>query len=321
MDINEKNIKIWSTIGSRATLGIAALDLAKKIDNLMVLTCDVSTSAGLDRFRKTYPEKYLDLGIAEQNMIGVAAGLASENFNVITTTFAPFQTMRCCEQIKVNLGYMRQKICMVGIASGLALGTLGYTHCCIEDVGILRSIPGITIISPADSLETVKALQAAVKSANPSYLRLTGSSNNPIVYNKDYEFKIGKSITLKEGKDITIFCAGAMVYQSLEAAKILETKNVSSKVVNMHTIKPIDNASINEACNFSKLIVSVEEHNIIGGLGSAIAENLAKNNKSPKLLTIGIDDHYSKGGSYKFLQEKHGLTSNQIVSNILENLR
>ncbi len=321
MDINEKSIKIWSTIGSRATLGIAALDLAKEIDNLMVLTCDVSTSAGLDRFRKTYPEKYLDLGIAEQNMIGVAAGLASENFNVITTTFAPFQTMRCCEQIKVNLGYMKQKICMVGIASGLALGTLGYTHCCIEDVGILRSIPGITIISPADSLETVKALQAAVKSENPSYLRLTGSSNNPIVYNKDYEFKIGKSITLKEGKDITIFCAGAMVYQSLEAAKILETRNVSSKVVNMHTIKPIDSESINDACNFSKLIVSVEEHNIIGGLGSAIAENLAKNNKSPKLLTIGIDDHYSKGGSYKFLQEKHGLTSNQIVSNILENLR
>ena len=321
MDINEKSIKIWSTIGSSATLGIAALDLAKEIDNLMVLTCDVSTSAGLDRFRKTYPEKYLDLGIAEQNMIGVAAGLASENFNVITTTFAPFQTMRCCEQIKVNIGYMKQKICMVGIASGLALGTLGYTHCCIEDVGILRSIPGITIISPADSLETVKALQAAVKSENSSYLRLTGSSNNPIVYNKDYEFKIGKSITLKEGKDITIFCAGAMVHQSLEAAKTLETKNVSSKVVNMHTIKPIDNESINEACNFSKLIVSVEEHNIIGGLGSAIAENLAQNNKSPKLLTIGINDHYSKGGSYKFLKEKHGLTSSQIVSKILENLR
>jgi len=321
MDINEKSIKIWSTIGSRATLGIAALDLAKEIDNLMVLTCDVSTSAGLDRFRKTYPEKYLDLGIAEQNMIGVAAGLASENFNVITTTFAPFQTMRCCEQIKVNLGYMKQKICMVGIASGLALGTLGYTHCCIEDVGILRSIPGITIISPADSLETVKALQAAVKSENPSYLRLTGSSNNPIVYNKDYEFKIGKSITLKEGKDITIFCAGAMVYQSLEAAKILEIKNVSSKVVNMHTIKPIDSESINDACNFSKLIVSVEEHNIIGGLGTAIAERLVKNNKSPKLLTIGIDDQYSKGGTYKFLKEKHGLSPDKIASNILKNLR
>jgi len=316
MDINEKNIKIWSTIGSRATLGIAALDLAKKIDNLMVLTCDVSTSAGLDRFRKTYPEKYLDLGIAEQNMIGVAAGLASENFNVITTTFAPFQTMRCCEQIKVNLGYMKQKICMVGIASGLALGTLGYTHCCIEDVGILRSIPGITIISPADSLETVKALQAAVKSENPSYLRLTGSSNNPIVYNKDYEFKIGKSITLKEGKDITIFCAGAMVKQCLEAAKILDQKQIYAKVVNMHTIKPIDKKAVEESYN-SKLIISVEEHNIVGGLGSAIAEHKAKLSKSPKQLFLGVKDIYSKGGSYKFLQEKHRLTSEKIVEDIV----
>ena len=320
MDINEKNIKIWSTIGSRATLGIAALELAKEIDNLMVLTCDVSTSAGLDRFRKTYPEKYLDLGIAEQNMIGVAAGLASENFNVITTTFAPFQTMRCCEQIKVNIGYMKQKICMVGIASGLSLGTLGYTHCCIEDVGILRSIPGITIISPADSLETVKALQAAVKSKNPSYLRLTGSSNNPIVYKEDYEFKIGKSITLKEGKDITIFCAGSMVHQSLEAAKILEAKNVSSKVVNMHTIKPIDKLAIDEARDCA-LIVSVEEHNVIGGLGSAIAEYKSGLKKFPRQLFLGVMDTYTKGGNYKFLQEKHRLTSDKIAEDILSSIK
>jgi len=320
MNINERNIKIWSTIGARATLGIAALELAKEIDNLMVLTCDVSTSAGLDRFRKTYPEKYLDLGIAEQNMIGVAAGLASENFNVITTTFAPFQTMRCCEQIKVNLGYMGQKICMVGIASGLALGTLGYTHCCIEDVGILRSIPGITIISPADSLETAKALEAAIKSESPSYLRLTGTSNNPIIYNKDYEYKIGKSITLREGEDITIFCAGAMVYQSLEAAKILESKKIYSKVVNMHTIKPIDKIAIEEACN-SKLIVSIEEHNVIGGLGSAIAEYKSSLNKSPKQLFLGIKDTYNKGGDYKFLQNKHRLTAEKIAEDILLSIK
>ena len=319
MIINEKNIKLWSTIGARATLGIAALELAKEIDNLMVLTCDVSTSAGLDRFRKTFPEKYLDLGIAEQNMIGVAAGLASENFNVITTTFAPFQTMRCCEQIKVNLGYMRQKICMVGIASGLALGTLGYTHCCIEDIGILRSIPGITIISPADSLETVKALEAAVNSENSCYLRLTGASNNPIVYSKDYEFKIGKSITLREGKDITIFSSGAMVYQSLEAAKILESKKISSKVINMHTIKPIDKLAIEEACE-GKLIVSIEEHNIIGGLGSAISEYKSSLKKSPKQLFLGIKDTYSKGGNYKFLKEKYRLTPEKIVEDIILNI-
>ena len=320
MEINEKNIKMWSTIGSRATLGIAALELAKTIDDLMVLTCDVSTSAGLDRFKKTYPEKYLDLGIAEQNMIGVAAGLASEKFNVITTTFAPFQTMRCCEQIKVNLGYMKQKICMVGIASGLSLGTLGFTHCCIEDIGILRSIPGITIISPADSLETVKALEAAVKSNNSIYLRLTGSSNNPIVYKKDYKFEIGKSITLNEGKDVTIFCAGSMVYKSLEASKILEKENISCKVVNMHTVKPIDKKAIEQSCD-SKLIVSVEEHNIIGGLGSAIAEYKSSLSKSPKQLFLGVKDTYSKGGNYKFLQEKHRLTAEKIAEDILSNIK
>jgi transketolase len=320
MDINERNIKVWSTIGPRATLGIAALELAKENENLMVLTCDVSTSAGLDRFRKTYPDKYMDLGIAEQNMVGVAAGLASEDFDVITTTFAPFQTMRCCEQIKVNLGYMKQKVCMVGIASGLVLGTLGYTHCCIEDVGVLRSIPNITIISPADSLETVKALQAAIKLKNPSYIRLTGSTNNPVVYNKDYNFKIGSSIKIREGNDITIFSTGASVFQSLEASKILESHKISCRVINMHTIKPLDIEAVKEACE-TKLIVTVEEHNIIGGLGSAISEFKSTLDSSPKQLFLGVQDTYSKGGSYKFLLEKHNLSSKKIAQKIIENFK
>jgi len=225
--------------------------------------------------------------------------------------------MRCCEQIKVNLGYMGQKICMVGIASGLALGTLGYTHCCIEDVGILRSIPGITIISPADSLETVKALEHAVKYDKPTYIRLTGSANNPMVYKKDYDFEIGKSITLKEGKDISIFSSGSMVYKSLEAAKILESKNISTKVVNMHTIKPLDKEAVLKACE-SKLIVSIEEHNIVGGLGSAIAEFKSSLKKTPRQLFLGIRDTYSKGGSYKFLLEKNRLESEKIVEDILK---
>ena len=169
-------------------------------------------------------------------------------------------------------------------------------------------------------METVKALQAAVKSENSSYLRLTGSSNNPIVYNKDYEFKIGKSITLKEGKDIAIFCAGAMVSHCLEVAKILESKNIFSSVVNMHTIKPLDTLAIEKACS-SKLLVSVEEHNIIGGLGSAIAEYKSSLKESPKQLFLGIKDTYSKGGSYKFLQEKHRLTPTKIVDDILFNLK
>tara|TARA_B110000971_G_C20033726_1_gene512978 strand:- start:1882 stop:2853 length:972 start_codon:yes stop_codon:yes gene_type:complete len=321
MEINDRNIKMWSTIGSRATFGIAALELAKKIENLMVLTCDVSTSAGLDRYRKTLPEKYLDLGIAEQNMIGVAAGLSSEGYNVVTTTFAPFQTIRCCEQIKVNVGYMKQKICMVGLASGLALGNLGFTHCCIEDIGVLRSIPGITIISPADSLETVKALEAALKFESSTYIRLTGASNNPVVNKNDYDFEIGKSIKLLEGEDLTIFSAGATVFNCIKASEILKNNGVSAKVINMHTIKPIDKAAINKSCEHSKLIVSVEEHNIFGGLGTAIAEHMASLKSHPKLLTIGVNDYYSKGGSYEFLKEKHGLSTDKIVSNVLENLK
>jgi transketolase len=320
MNINEKNIKTWSLIGSRATFGVAALELAKDINNLMVLTCDVSTSAGLDRYRKTYPDKYLDIGIAEQNMIGIAAGLSSEGFNVITTTFAPFQVMRCCEQIKVNAGYMKQKMCMVGLASGLVLGTLGFTHACIEDIGVLRSIPNIDIISPADSLETVKALQSAINSNKSTYIRLTGSSNNPIVYNNDYDFKIGKSVELLSGKDITIFSSGASVHRCIQAAKLLEQNKISCSVINMHTIKPIDKERIKREAEEKKFLFSVEEHNVIGGLGSAISEHLVTLKNKANLTIMGINDIYGKAGTYKYLLEKHGLSTNRIVSKILEKI-
>ena len=319
MNIKEKDIKIWSAIGPRATLGMAALSLANEVKNLIVLTCDVSTSAGLDRFRKNYPDKYIDLGIAEQNLIGVAAGLASEGFNVVTTTFAPFQTMRCCEQIKVNLGYMKHKVCMVGIASGLVLGQLGYTHCSIEEIGALRSIPGITIVSPADSLETVKALESAINFDKPIYIRLTGGANNPMVYKKDYDFKIGKAITLKEGKDITIFCSGAIVFECLKAADLLDEKNISTCVVNMHTIKPLDKLALEKSLD-KKMIVTVEEHNIIGGLGSAISECKSTYSKSPKQLSLGVKDAYGKCGDYKYMLNKHGLVAKKIVDDLISNL-
>ena len=318
--INPRNLKLWPNLGMRASFGLMALELAKLDKKLIILTGDVSTSAGLDRFRKNYPEKYIDVGIAEQNLIGIAAGLSSEGYNVITTTFAPFQTIRCLEQIKVNLGYMNQKVCMVGLASGLVLGNLGYTHCCIEDLSIMRSIPEIVVISPADSVETIKALEAAIRLEKPSYIRLTGTSNNSIIYNKDYDFNIGKSIILKEGTEIVIFSTGAILKECMDAAAVLEQKKVSTRVVNMHTIKPIDKEEILKACK-SKLIVSVEEHNIIGGLGSAIAEYKSTINNSPPQLFLGINDYYSKGGTYNYLKNKHRLTSEKIVEDILIKLR
>ena len=321
MEINEKNIKLWSNIGSRATLGLSILDIAKNNKNLLVVTCDVSTSAGLERYKKTLPDQYIDLGIAEQNMIGVATGLASEKFDVITTTFAPFQTMRCCEQIKVNLGYMKEKITMVGLASGLVLGNLGFTHCCIEDVGVLRSIPNIKIISPADSLETIKTVQAALKDKSSCYIRLTGDSNNKPIYNKNYNFKIGKSVTLKEGKNITIFGSGAILSECLKAADMLDQVGFSTKVINMHTIKPIDKNVIIESCKKSKLLISVEEHNVIGGIGSAIAETISQIKNSPILLQCGINDTYSKSGSYEYLKRYYGLTHQKILKDALKFLK
>ncbi len=320
MEINEKNIKLWSSIGPRATFGLSMLDLIKKYSDLMILTCDVSTSAGLDRFRKQYPDNYLDLGIAEQNLIGVAAGLASENFKVITTTFAPFQAIRCCEQIKVNLGYMKEKITMVGLASGLILGNLGFTHCCIEDVGILRSIPNLKIISPSDSLETIKAIEASLNDQSSCYIRLTGGSNNPIINKKDYDFKIGKSILLTEGKDILIISAGSILNECIEVAETLKNENLSTAIINMHTIKPIDEEAIIKHAKNKKLIVTIEEHNIIGGLGSAVAETISKDNKISKLLRLGIQDSYSKSGSYNYLKKINRLVPEKIIEDIKKNL-
>jgi transketolase len=169
----ESNIKLWSRIGTRPTFGFVALELVGRYSDLVVISADMMTSGGLEPLRRKYPQQYIEVGIAEQNMIGIAAGLASEGFRVITTSFAPFQTMRCCEQIRVNLGYMRQRICMVGLASGLVLGTQGFTHCCFEDVAVLRGIPNLVILSPADCCETAKALCAAVDWSDSVYILFT----------------------------------------------------------------------------------------------------------------------------------------------------
>ena len=315
MIIDEKSSRMWSLIGSRATFGLTILELGKK-NNLMVLTADTSTSAGLDRFKKTFPEKFLDVGVAEQNLIGIAAGLASEGMNVFTATFGPFQTMRCCEQIKVHVGYMKHKICMVGLASGVVLGTLGYTHCCIEDISIMRSIPGITVISPADCTETVKATLAAIKHKNSVYIRLTGDMNQPVVFNKDYDFEIGKGIKLLDEGNIAIIATGTMVHKSLEAAKILQEKGIIAKVINIHTIKPLDEKLIHELSINSKLLVTVEEHSVIGGLGSAIADFKSTLNDAPPQLFIGLPNEYKKSGKYVDILDNYGLTSEKIAKTI-----
>lgn len=320
MIVNERNTNTWSKIGSRATFGLELAEQAKSVDTLMVLTADTSTSAGLDRFKKAFPERFIDVGISEQNMMGIAAGLASEGFNVVTATFAPFQTLRCAEQIRVNLGYMRHKVTFAGLASGVVLGTLGYTHCCIEDLAVMRAIPGLVVLSPADGAGVVKAVNAALADPRPVYIRLTGGKDNPAVYTSDFDFHIGKAITLTEGDDVALIATGTMVHKALSAAELLADQGIKAAVIDMHTIKPLDGEKISQLAKSTKLLVSIEEHSIIGGLGSAVAEILAGLDQAPPLLTLGLPDAYEKTGEYADILAYYGLTAEAIRTKVAHRL-
>ena len=317
VEINPSNARQWSRIGSRGVFGQAILAVAAHHPEMMVLSADLGNSSGLDRFKKAYPEQFLNIGIAEQNMIGVAAGLAKEGFNVFATSFAPFITMRAAEQVRMNLGYMGMNVKAVAIGSGVSMAFLGNSHYGIEDVAIMRSIPNITVVSPADCAEIFKTVEAAASFDGPMYIRLTGAVGNPPVYMGDYSFDIGKAVILREPADVTFIATGSMVYEALEAAKLLEQNEITAGVINMHTIKPLDLSAVDAALQRSRLVVTVEEHSIIGGLGSAVAEYKAAKPVSPPQLILGLPDAFDVTGDYRFLLERHGLVANKIVNQVL----
>jgi transketolase len=318
MEINSKNAQLWSRFGSRAVFGQAMLAAGEKNEKIMALSGDLGNSSGLARFQQTFPERYLNVGIAEQNMIGVAAGLAKEGFNVFATSFAPFITLRAGEQIRMNLGYMKLNVKAVSIGSGISMSFLGNSHYGIEDAAVMRSIPNMTIVCPADCSEIVKVVNAASEFEGPMYIRLTGAVGNPPVYTEDYDFVIGKSITVKDGTDITIIANGSMVYESLQASKILDGNGISTKVINMHTLKPLDTEELEKVISTSKVIVSVEEHSVIGGLGSAIAEYKSKFSNSPPHLILGLPDNFGKTAEYRYLLDKYRLVGEKIAADIVE---
>ncbi|MDR1481592.1 MAG: transketolase family protein [Synergistaceae bacterium] len=314
-DITPANSRIWSKMGSRAVFGAALLELASRRDDIYVLSADLIISSGLDRFSKAYPDRCFNVGIAEQNLIGVAAGMAHDGATVFATSFAPFISMRAGEQIRVNLGCMGLNVKAVGISSGLSIGHFGNSHYGIEDMSVTRSIPNITLLCPADGAEIFKVVFAAADLKGPVYIRLTGGVNNPVVYGCDYEFVIGKSIRLREGDDLTVITNGTMVYQSVKAAEILQGNGISASVVNMHTVKPLDTAAVDEAASRGP-VVTVEEHSVIGGLGSAVAERKSTLKNTFPQLFIGLPDSYGKPGDYAYLLEKYGLTGELIAKRI-----
>jgi len=320
LEINKKNARLWSMLGMRGSFGYAMTDIAETDDKLICMTADLCTTSGLDRFHQAFPERLINIGIAEQNMVGVAAGLAMDGYKVFANTFATFASMRSIEQLRTAVAYMNLNVKIVGLASGFAMGFFGNTHYAMEDISIARAIPNLIILSPADATETIKVMYAAAEVHKPVYIRLTGTVNCPMVYTEDYDFEIGKAVQLREGSDVTIIATGNMVYESMQAAKLLEGDGISSSVINMHTIKPLDTQAIDGALK-SRLIVTVEEHSILGGLGGAVAEYLAKKGDTPKQLIIGVNDVFPKAGEYTYMLDKLGLTSQHIARKISEALK
>lgn len=316
IEIQRAKMRMWSMLGKRGTFGTALTELAPDYDNLIAMSADFARSSGLERYSKAYPDKFLNVGIAEQNLIGIASGLASEGYNVFATSFASFITTRSYEQVKIHCGYMRHNIKVVGLAAGFGVQQQGNTHYGLDDLCLMRAIPNLTILSPADSTEVVKATQALLDFEGPVYLRLCGEAGDPMVYKEDYDFQIGKAITLREGADVTIIATGTMVYQSLQAAKKLAEEGVECTVVNMHTIKPLDKEVIDEYCHDCKIVVTAEEGFSSGGLGAAVAEEIVQSGKRiPPMQIIGLTD-FPHAGSYKYMLEQTGLDAAHIAERI-----
>ena len=316
MAFNKRDIRTFSMLGCTRSFFSALTANAVKDSSIVIMTADLSRGIGLDKFRQSCPEQFFNVGIAEQNMIGIAAGMAKVGLNVFAISYPTFLTSRCFDQIRVNLGYMGFPVKLIARSRGLKENFLGATHYGVDDVALMRAVPNMIVAEPADALEAVKIAESSVNISQPMYIRLDFGTNIPIVYKEDYDFQIGKAEVLQEGTDIAIFAAGTMVNASLKAAKILAEENISVSVVNVHTIKPLDVQTIDKYSAGRKLIVSVEEHGIIGGLGSAIAEHNSEKVSSPPQLKIGIPDAYGKAGSYEYLLDKYGLTAEKICAAI-----
>ena len=316
IDFTPINIRTWSMLGTCGAFGQAAMCFPEIDERIIVLTSDLCTFSGLDRFKAKFPDRLYNFGIAEQNMVGVAAGFAKEGFVPFATTYAAFASTRCADQVKVNMGYMGFPIKLVGLTSGYAVGALGATHMCLEDIAIMRAMPNVVVLSPADCTSAVKATIAAAKCDKPVYLRLCGEAGDPMVYKENYDFEIGKAIALREGADVTIIATGTMVYQSLQAAKKLAEEGIECTVVNMHTISPLDSETIHKYCHDSKLVVTAEEGFVSGGLGAAVCETIVQSGKHiPPIEIIGLTD-FPHAGSYKYMLNQTGLDAEHIAGRI-----
>ncbi len=298
-------------LAQRNYYGKALAELAKTRKDVVVLDADLAGSTKTSEFEKVAPERFVEVGIAEQNMIGVAAGLAASGKTVFASTFAVFATGRCWEQIRLAVAYPKNNVKIVSTHCGISVGEDGASHQGLEDISIMRSIPNMVVISPADAYEAYAATMALADYKGPCYMRL-GRADFPIITKEGEKFEIGKAKVLREGKDVTLIGTGQMVSACLQAAEELEAKGISAEVINVSTIKPLDTECIRKSVSKTGCAVTAEEHSIIGGLGSAVAEFLSEECPAP-LTRVGTKDTFGESGKAELLMEKYGLTAKDIA--------
>ena len=299
-------------IATREAYGNALAEFGEKYD-FVVLDADLAAATKTGVFKKKFPERFFDCGIAEGNMVSVAAGIATTGKPVFASSFAMFAAGRAFEQIRNSVGYPHLNVKIGATHAGITVGEDGATHQCLEDIALMRSIPGMIVINPADDVEAKAAVEAALNINGPVYLRF-GRMAVPVINDKpDYKFELGKGVKLVDGKDVTIVATGIMVDMALEASKVLANEGISARVINIHTIKPLDKEIIAAAAKETGAIVTAEEHNIYGGLGSAVAEAVCESCPVP-VLRIGTEDKFGHSGQVPPLLEMYGLTVENIVA-------
>ena len=302
-------------IATRNSYGNALVELGNEHEELVVLDADLAGSTQTGVFGKAFPERHINCGIAEANMTGVAAGLAAAGKVPFMSSFAMFATARNFEQIRNSIGYPRLNVKIAASHAGISVGEDGATHQCLEDMALMRQIPGMVVLNPADDVEARAAIKAAFEYVGPVYIRL-GRLAVPVLNDEEnYKFEMGKGVVLKEGTDVTIFATGLEVYESILAAEMLEKDGISAEVVNIHTIKPIDKDLVIASATKTGKVVTVEEHFTIGGLGSAVCEVLSENAPT-KVLRIGIDDVFGESGPALELIHKYELDAVSIYKKI-----
>lgn len=319
MKYTPANIKMWARMGQRgAVFGIALPDIAAGKERVKLLTADLALLSGMERYVKKYPDKFLNVGIAEQNMIGIAAGLAMEGYCVFASTYASFIAVRSLEQVRQNLAHMGCNVKLIGSSAGTAAAKSGISHWATEDLAFMRALPKLTVLSPADSLEAVKMARWAADMEGPVYLRLSGGLSCPVVYEEDYEFIPGKLVRLREGDGPAVIATGLMVSEALKATAMLEERGISCALYNMHTIKPVDKEGLSEIFARHSLVVTVEEHMVTGGMGSAVAEYRSTLSNGPRQVFLGFQNTFCQAGSQRYVWEQAGLTDTQLAERIAQ---